>query len=78
MDDVWRGAFRIFCKQDAPATLGRHLIRTMLGMVKEMHSRQLDQEITLTLARSGGRFTDAIELEMYQRHIFKPTWGCSK
>ena len=49
------------------------LLRRIIDAVFESDRRRIDREIASMLARSGGRFTDSMEREMFQRQ-YKSNW----
>jgi hypothetical protein len=50
-----------------------HLLRRFVDAVIESDQRRSERAIAAVLARSGGRFTDAMEREAFERH-FASTW----
>ena len=50
------------------------LLRRIFDAVIESDRRRSDREIAGILARSGGRFTDAMEREMFQRQYASNWW----
>ncbi len=49
-------------------------LQRVFGAIVKTREQELDRQVAAALARSGGRFTDSIERNMYQRHIFGSSW----
>ena len=50
------------------------LLRRIIDAVVESDRRRSEREIAGMLARSGGRFTDAMEREAFERHFASNWW----
>jgi hypothetical protein len=71
--------FRVFSPVKASSSSGARarkpgLLRRILDAVVESDQRRSDREVAAVLARSGGRFTDAMEREMFERQFGSNWW----
>jgi hypothetical protein len=70
--------FRFFGASGADRRAGARagwlpLLRRLFEALIEPDQRRIDREMAAILARSGGRFTDAMEREAFQRQL-SPNW----
>jgi hypothetical protein len=51
------------------------LLRRIIDAVFESDRHRIDREMAALLTRSGGRFTDAIEREAFERQFVSNWWS---
>jgi hypothetical protein len=79
MDTTHRGDFAVCSERAAPVANGvgaklKRLARRLTDALAQQRQREVDREIALVLARSGGRITDSMEREM-MRIALESDWN---
>ena len=69
-----RGDFALCSERAAPVANGvgaklKRLARRLTDALAQQRQREVDREIALVLARSGGRITDSMEREMMEKAL---------
>jgi hypothetical protein len=62
------------CRKNGPNARTRSLLRRILETLVESDQSRNDRAMAGILARSGGRFTDAMEREAFRRQLGSNVW----
>jgi hypothetical protein len=62
------------CRKNGPTAQTRGLWGRLLEALLEPMPQQEERAIGVVLARSGGRFTDAMEREAFRLHLGSNVW----